>query len=122
MPSLVIDYTVNKIIQNIQSDFREKGKEISYGAIVTALEAQLHAIVDGMADGNTVVCKYLGTFKATKKRIDVLNKQYERKGKKPTLVDKGLVRMSLKGGRFVKEIEVGTLRGDVGYGSGEQKI
>lgn len=106
MSSLVIDYQINKIIQKIQNDYREKGKEVSYGTIVRVVESQLRAIVDGMAEGNTITLKYIGTFIATKKRVDVLNRQYEKKGKRATLVDNGVMRMVFKDGKFYKENEI----------------
>jgi nucleoid DNA-binding protein len=104
---LVIDYTINKFIQQLQTKYRDQGKEISYGTIVNVIEAQLKAIPEGMAQGDTIMLKKLGTFVATKKRVDILNKQYEKKGKKPGLVDKGLTRMSFKrDGEFYNKIDL----------------
>ena len=94
--SLVIDYKINKIIQGIQAQYREKGQELSYGTIVRVVESQLNAIVDGMAKGDSIVLKYLGTFAATSSRVDRLNKQYKKKGKDPGLVDTGFLSMSFK--------------------------
>jgi hypothetical protein len=89
---LVIDYTINKFIQQLQTKYRDQGKEISYGTIVNVIEAQLKAIPEGMAQGDTIMLK---------------NKQYEKKGKKPGLVDKGLTRMSFKrDGEFYNKIDL----------------
>lgn len=94
--ALVIDHTVNKQIQSIQNKYREKGIDLSYGAIVAMLEHQLYSIVNGMANGDSIVCKYFGTFAAAPTRIEKLNKQYQRKGKQPGLRDTGFMRISFK--------------------------
>jgi len=95
MSKLPIDYKVNKFIIQIQKEFKDElNIDIEYDTIVAVLESQNQAIADGMKNGDTVVLKYFGTFVATKKRVDMLNKQYARKGLTPKLEDKGLVRLS----------------------------
>lgn len=97
MPSLIIDYKIDRLIKEIQKDSKDKnGKELTYETIVEVLESQLKATINGMATGDTIVWKFLGSFVATKRRVDALNKRYERRGKTPTLKDTGLVRMSFK--------------------------
>lgn len=104
---LVIDYKINKFIQTLQQKYRDKGKEVSYGTIVNVVEAEIRAITEGMAEGHTVMLKKLGTWVATKKRVDMLNKQYEKKGKKLGLVDTGLTRMSFKrDGEYYNKIDL----------------
>lgn len=94
---LIIDYKVDKIIKEIQTELKKDyGKEIPYQVIVRVLEQQCISTVKGMAEGHTVVWKYFGTYVATAKRVNALNKQYEKKGKIPTLEDNGLIRMSFK--------------------------
>lgn len=94
---LVIDYKIDKLIRKIASTTKDaKGEFLTYDAVVEIIEAQLRATVDGMAEGNTIIWKYFGTFVATKRRVDMLNKRREREGRIPTLVDTGLVRVSFK--------------------------
>lgn len=94
---LVIDYKINQIINEIQACTKDvNGKYLTRDTIINIIESQIVATVDGMANGHTVIWKYLGTFAATKRRVDMLNKAYEKKGKTPTLQDTGLVRMSFK--------------------------
>ena len=94
---LIIDYKVDKIIKEIQSELQIKyKKEISYNVIVKVLEQQCKSTVKGMAEGHTVIWKYFGSYVATKKRVDALNKKYERIGKQITLEDTGLIRLSFK--------------------------
>lgn len=94
---LPIDYKIDKIIKEIQAELKKDyGKDISYEVIVKVVEQQIKSTVKGMAEGNTIVWKYFGTYVATKKRVDALNKQYARIGKTPTLEDNGLLRLSFK--------------------------
>lgn len=94
---LIIDYTVDKIIKEIQAELKkEYGKDIPYDVVVKVVEQQCISTLKGMANGDTVIWKYFGTFVATKKRVDALNKQYIKKGKTPTLEDNGLIRVSFK--------------------------
>lgn len=94
---LIIDYKVDKIIKEIQVELKKDyGKDISYQTLIKVIEQQYISTVKGMAEGNTVVWKYFGTYVATKKRVDALNKQYIRKGKIPTLEDNGLIRLSFQ--------------------------
>jgi len=48
-----------------------------------------------MENGHTIVLKYCGSFVATQRRVDMLNRTYIKKGKTPTLIDTGFIRMSL---------------------------
>ena len=92
-----IDYKIDKIIKEIQTELKkEYGRDVSYDSIVKVIEQQCKSTVKGMAEGNTIVWKYFGTYVATKKRVDALNKQYARIGKTPTLEDNGLLRLSFK--------------------------
>lgn len=92
---LIIDYKVDRIIKEIQAELKkEYGKDVPYEVIVRVVEQQCISTVKGMSEGHTVTWKYWGTYVATKKRVDALNKQYEKKGKYPTLQDNGLVRAS----------------------------
>ncbi len=94
---LIIDYKVDKIIKEIQAELKkEYGKDIPYQVIVRVVEQQCISTIKGMAEGDTVTWKYFGTYVATKKRVDALNKQYIKKGKMPTLEDNGLIRLSFK--------------------------
>lgn len=94
---LIIDYKVDKIIKEIQAELKkEYGKDVPYKVLVRVLEQQCISTVKGMAEGHTVTWKYFGTYVATKKRVDALNKQYAKKGKMPTLEDNGLIRLSFK--------------------------
>lgn len=94
---LVIDYKIDKIIKSIQATTKDaNGNPLTYETVVNVIESQLAATVNGMANGDTVIWKYFGTFVATKRRVDMLNKKYESKGKMPTLIDNGLIRVSFK--------------------------
>lgn len=105
---LNIDYKVDKIIKEIQAELKkEYGKDVDYNTVIRVIEQQCRSTVKGMAEGDTVVWKYFGTYVATKKRVDALNKQYIRKGKTPTLEDNGLIRLSFKrNGEAVKATEI----------------
>lgn len=95
MPALQIDFKIDKIIKEIQEKVKDStGKELNYETIVNVLSAQIAATVNGMANGHTIVWKRFGTFVATKRRVDALNKKYITEGKTPTLVDTGLTRIS----------------------------
>lgn len=97
MGVLIIDYKIDRLIKEIQKELKDKdGKELSYQTIVDVIESQINSTVDGMANGDTIIWKYFGTFVATKRRVDALNKVYVKKGKTPTLQDTGLIRMSFK--------------------------
>lgn len=89
MSKLPIDFKVDKIIKQISTDL-----SVSYETIVAILEAQCYTTAEGMKNGDTVVWKYFGTFVATKKRVDMLNKMYKKKGYTPKLEDRGLIRMA----------------------------
>lgn len=92
--TLQIDYKIDKIIKKIQSQIRdENGKPLSYETIVNIIESQIDSTVDGMRNGDSIVWKYFGTFQVNVKRIDMLNNQYIKKGKTPTIFkyeDRGL--------------------------------
>lgn len=94
MSKLPIDFKVDKIIKTIQSEFKANNVEVSYETIVAILESQCIATAEGMKNGDTIVWKYFGTFVATKKRVDMLNKLYAKKGYTPKLEDTGLIRVS----------------------------
>lgn len=92
---LPIDFKIDKIIKEIQTELKkEYGKDVSYETIVKVLEHQSISTVKAMAEGHTITWKYYGTYVATAKRVNALNKQYTKKGKIPTLVDNGLIRIS----------------------------
>lgn len=92
---LIIDYKVDKIIKEISAELlKEYGKIVPYEIIVKIIEQQCISTIKGMAKGDTIVWKYFGTYVATKKRVDSLNKRYEKHGKPITLEDHGLMRMS----------------------------
>lgn len=94
---LQIDFKIDKIIKRLQDEISDgKGGRLEYGVIVEIIEAQLRSTVDGIADGDTVVWKHFCSFFATRRRIDALNKKYESVGRKKTLEDFGMVRMSFK--------------------------
>jgi hypothetical protein len=106
--SIPIDYKIDKIVKDIQAELKkEYGKDVPYESIVKAIEQQCKSTVKGMAEGDTVVWKYFGTYVATKKRVDALNKQYARIGKTPTLEDNGLLRLSFKrDGKAIASTEI----------------
>lgn len=93
---LPIDFKIDKTIKRIQKELKEElNEEVSYDAIYAMLNFQIKSTINGMAEGHTVVLKYLGNFVATQKRVDMLNKFYIKKGKTPTLVDTGYQRVAL---------------------------
>lgn len=95
--TLIIDFKIDRLIKEICKELKDKdGKPLEYQTIVDVIESQIDATVDGMARGDTVIWKYFGTFVATKRAVDALNKKYISKGKTPTLQDNGLMRMSFK--------------------------
>ena len=106
-----VDYTLDKIIKEIQDEIREESGEIlTYDTVLAIIEQQCKSTVIGMANGHTIVWKYFGNFVATKKRVDALNNLYERKGKTPTLVDNGFIRLSFKrNGEGIGETKIETL-------------
>lgn len=89
MSKLPLDFKVDKIIKQISSELK-----IDYQTIVAILEAQCYTTAEGMKNGDTIVWKYFGTFVAPKKRVDMLNKIYKRKGFTPKLEDRGLIRLA----------------------------
>lgn len=91
---LPIDYKIDKIIKEIQTKLKEEGKDISYDTIYKCINHQVNSLSEGMREGDTIIWKYFGSFVATKKRVEGLNKTYEKVGKAPTLEDKGLIRLS----------------------------
>lgn len=99
-----LDYTLDKIIKEIQEEIKvETGREISYDTCVKIINHQIDSTVKGMSKGYTIVWKYFGTFVATQKRVDMLNKTYISKGKTPTLEDKGFMRISFNRKGDIKE-------------------
>lgn len=94
--SLPIDYKIDKIIKQIQVELKnEHGVEISYNTIFNVINQQIKSTINGMENGHTIVWKYFGSFVATQKRVDMLNKSYIKKGKRPTLIDSGFHRVAL---------------------------
>lgn len=106
---LFIDYTILQLVKTIQKKVKDKdGKELSQEVIIKIIESELDTIVNGMAQGHTINLKYFGSFVATKKRVDALNNTYLKRGKTPTLVDSGVMRMSFKkNGEKVSEVIAG---------------
>lgn len=95
--SLIIDFKIDRLIKEICKELKDKnGKPLTYETVVDVIESQIDATVNGMARGDTIIWKYFGTFVATKRAVDALNKRYVSKGKTPTLQDTGLIRMSFK--------------------------
>lgn len=90
MAELIIDYTVDKIIKEIQTELKEQGIEISYELIKSVIEQQEISTAQGIKDGSTIVRKYFGTFSITKKRMNALNNRYLKAGCTPNLEDRGL--------------------------------
>lgn len=104
--SLPVDYKIDKIIKEIQKELKEEGKEVSYDTILKCVNQQIYSTMSGMERGDTIMWKYFGTFVATKKRVDGLNKTYAKIGKNPTLQDNGLIRLSFnRQGELVNETE-----------------
>ena len=65
--ALPIDFKVDKIIKEIQTELlKEYGKDVPYNIIVKVLEHQCISTVKGMANGDTIVWKYFGTYAAGK--------------------------------------------------------
>lgn len=94
---LPIDYKIDKIVKQIQAEIKtERGVDVSYDTVIRILESQILATSKGMATGETIVWKYFGTFVATKKRVDNLNKRYDKVGKSRGLEDTGFTRLSFK--------------------------
>lgn len=101
---LPVDYKIDKIIKEIQKDLSDKGKEVSYDTILRCLNQQINSTIKGIERGDTIVWKYFGTFVATKRRVEGLNKIYARKGIAPQLQDTGLTRISFnQKGEFISE-------------------
>lgn len=93
---LPIDYKLDKIFKQIQEEIRtEINIEVSLQTIEAVINQQIKSTINGMSTGATIVWKYFGKFVATQQRVDGLNKIYEKKGKKPTLMDYGYRRISL---------------------------
>jgi len=89
--ALIIDYTIDKIIKDIQSKFKDaNGNPLEYDTIVKIIESQIDCTVKGMANGDTIVWKYFGTFTIKRKRMEALNKKYLKEGRRPTIEDTGL--------------------------------
>lgn len=94
--ALAIDYKLDKVIREIQAEIKEElGVDLDYDTIVEMANQQVKSTVEGMKRGDTVVWKFFGSFVATQRRVDMLNKKYEKLGKKPTLIDTGFFRVSL---------------------------
>lgn len=109
--SLPIDYKIDKIVKQIQAEIKtEHGIDISFDTVVRILESQIIATAKGMSEGQTIVWKYFGTFVATKKRVDNLNKRYTKVGKPIGLKDTGFMRMSFK-----KNGEVGETKAEFNH-------
>lgn len=84
--TLQIDYKIDKIIKKIQSQTRdENGNSLTYETVVSIIESQIDCTVEGMRNGDSIVWKYFGTFLVNAKRVVMLNNQYIKKGKTPTL-------------------------------------
>ena len=104
---LPIDYKINKIYGQIKSEVStELGVDIPTQAIDAIVNQQIKSTIKAMSNGDTMIWKYFGKFVATEKRVDMLNRSYTRKGKKPTLVDTGYKRVSLdRRGNVINEGE-----------------
>lgn len=91
-----IDYKLDKLIKEIQTEIKEElGEDLDYATVAQMVNQQVKSTVAGMSRGDTVVWKYFGSYVATQRRVDMLNKRYEKIGKKPTLLDRGFYRVSL---------------------------
>lgn len=101
---LPVDYKIDKIIKEIHKMLLDKGKEVSYETILRCLNQQVDSTIAGIERGDTIVWKYFGTFVATKRRVEGLNKTYAKRGIAPKLQDTGLTRISFNmKGEFVSE-------------------
>lgn len=96
MSELFIDYKIDKIIKEIQDEMLSKGELLSYETVKKIIEQQYESTAAGFEQGHTIVLKYFGTFVASRKRVDSLNKQYIKKGLTPMLVDNGFLRGAFK--------------------------
>lgn len=95
MSGLNVDYKITRLIKEIQEEiFKENNIEVSSDDILKCINNQYRCLVNGMANGDTIVLKFFGTFVATQKRVDVLNKKYEKQGRKKGLEDFGFKRIS----------------------------
>ena len=65
MSGVPVDYTINKIINEIHS---EMGGKVSKEAIKAIVDFQSFTIRQGMEDGDNVQVKYVGSFKFNTKR------------------------------------------------------
>lgn len=113
--ALPIDFKIDKTIKRIQNELSKNNIEVSYETILAVINQQVDSTITGMENGHTVVWKYFGTFVATQKRVDSLNKFYSIKGKKPTLVDNGFARISFtrQGEEVTKSTFEGTSKKDL---------
>lgn len=93
-------------MRQIQSEIlHERGIEVNLSTIERCLNQQVKTTIKGMESGYTITWKYFGSFVATQKRVDMLNRTYIKKGKNPTLIDTGFHRMALsrKGDKIIAE-------------------
>ena len=107
MGNLIIDAKLDKLIKEIAMEInQERAVDLSYETIAKIVEEQLKQTEHGMQYGHSIVWKCFGTFSASKMRISELNKRYDQLGKKRTLEDYGLMRLSLnkKTGEISKTI------------------
>lgn len=93
---LPVDYKIDKIIKEIQIEIKkEMNVDVTYNTILNIVSSQVSGTVKGMEEGHTIVWKYFGSFVATQRRVDMLNRTYIKKGKTPTIIDTGFERVSL---------------------------
>lgn len=92
-----VDYRIQQAFDSVSKKAEDKfGKKYSSQLIEDIIRSQSKSVVDGMKEGHTIVCKYFGSFVATSKRIELLNKSMIKKNKRPTLVDNGLTNKKLQ--------------------------
>jgi len=96
--SLPVDYTINKIINEI---YNELGGKVSKEAIYAIADFQSFTVRKGIEDGDNIHVKYIGSFKFNHKRAF---KTQEAGIEKSMKTEQEIVRVEGKKSYKIKEI------------------
>ena len=103
MNSLVIDFTVDKIIKEIISELKiEKGIILDYDVIKSVIEQQEISTANAIENGeNLIVRKYFGKFILKPIRVKHLNNTFLKHNLIIDLEDRGLYTFIVKDNKFI---------------------
>ena len=101
MHSLVIDYTVDKIIKDIITELKnEKEIEVDYDTVKSVIEQQEISTAKGIENGDDIHRKYFGKFILKPRRVNALNNKLIEQGIQPNLEDRGLYTFKIINGTW----------------------